>query len=400
MSKPLPHAILPLGDSAVYVEFSEVLDLEVNEAVQQLAAAVRAQEIGWLRDIVPALGGLALHFDPEHPELPAAPLDAARQLVDQCLRQPESAGDVAPRVVEIPVCYELEFAPDLEDVARQLGLSCDEVVRRHSGAEYRVLMVGFVPGHPYLGGLDTSLMVPRRSTPRARVAAGSISIANAQSSIYPFEIPGGWNLIGRTPVIMFDAGREPCCLLAPRDRVRFVPIECDRVCRECRRGWRGDRRQCSKKQALAGNSAVVLRPGMLSSVQDLGRPGLQHLGIVPGGVMDARAHQLANVLVGNSRNEATLEITMIGPELRFAESVLISLSGAQFDVTVNGEKCPQDRPVLLSAGARLHISHASLGGRAYLAIAGGIRVDKILGSRSTYLPAGIRWLAGSGPALG
>ncbi len=141
-------------------------------------------------------------------------------------------------------------------------------------------------------------------------------------------------------------------------------------------------------------SALVLRPGMLSSIQDLGRPGLQHLGIVPGGVMDAPAHQLANVLVGNSRNEATLEVTMIGPELKFTEPVLIALTGAQFDVTVNGEKCPQDRPVLLSAGARLHISHAFLGGRACLAIAGGIQVDTVLGSRSTYLPAGFGGLHG------
>lgn len=145
---------------------------------------------------------------------------------------------------------------------------------------------------------------------------------------------------------------------------------------------------------MSVKNAMVLRPGMLSSVQDLGRPGLQHLGIVPGGVMDARAHQLANVLVGNPRNQATLEITMIGPELLFAEPVLIALTGAQFDVTVNGEVCPQDRPVLLSAGARLHISHASLGGRAYLAVAGGIAVEPILGSRSTYLPAGFGGLLG------
>ncbi len=110
--------------------------------------------------------------------------------------------------------------------------------------------------------------------------------------------------------------------------------------------------------------------------------------------MDARAHELANVLVGNERNQATLEITMIGPELIFPEPVLIALSGAQFDVTVNGQRCPQDRPVLLSAGARLHISHAFLGGRAYLAIAGGIQVDPVLGSRSTYLPASFGGLQG------
>ncbi len=224
MQKHLPHAILPLGDSAAYVEFSETLDLEVNEAVQQLAARVSAQSVGWLRDIVPTLGGLALHFDVDHLDLPASPLDAARELIEACLRQPANPVESPRAVIEIPVCYEPEFAPDLPELAAQLGLASDEIARRHSAVEYRVLMVGFVPGHPYLGGLDASLFVPRRSTPRAKVPAGSISIANALSSIYPFEIPGGWNLIGRTPMVVFDARREPCCLLAARDRVRFVSI--------------------------------------------------------------------------------------------------------------------------------------------------------------------------------
>jgi inhibitor of KinA len=224
ISKTLPHAILPLGDGAVYIEFSQTLDLEVNEAVQQLAAAVRGHKVAWLRDIVPTLGGLALHFDPEHNALPASPIDATRQLIDLCLSQPtELVGESAP-LIELPVCYEREFAPDLDEIALKLGLSPEELVRRHCAARYRVLMMGFVPGHPYLGGLDASLVVPRRATPRAKVPAGSIAIANAQSSIYPFEIPGGWNLIGRTPMILFDALREPPCLLAPRDQVQFVPI--------------------------------------------------------------------------------------------------------------------------------------------------------------------------------
>jgi KipI family sensor histidine kinase inhibitor len=220
----IPHAILPLGDNAVYIEFSQKLDLEVNEAVQQLAAGVRSQSVPWLRDIVPTLGGLALHFDSDHLGLPESPIDACRQLIDVCLALPSIPDQASELVIEFPVCYEPEFAPDLDDVARQLGLSGDEVVRRHSSAQYRVLMMGFVPGHPYLGGLDPVLIVPRRATPRAKVAAGSVAIANAQSSIYPFEIPGGWNLIGRTPMILFDSARTSPCLLAPRNRVRFVPI--------------------------------------------------------------------------------------------------------------------------------------------------------------------------------
>lgn len=219
-----PLGILPLGDGAAYVEFSETLDLQVNAVVQRLAAAVRARGVPWLRDIVPALGGLALHFDPEHPELPAAALQASAALVDECLRKGLPDLEAVGREIELPVCYERELALDLDDVAARAGLMPDEVVRRHAAREYHVLMMGFAPGLPYLGGLDPALAVPRRATPRAEVPAGSIAIANEQSVVYPYAIPGGWSVIGRTPLVLFDARRDPPSLLAPGDRVRIVPV--------------------------------------------------------------------------------------------------------------------------------------------------------------------------------
>jgi len=221
---PRPLGVLPLGDCAAYVEFSETLDLAVNQVVQRLAAAVRARAVPWLRDVVPALGGLALHFDPGHPELPAAPLEASAALVDDCLRKGLPDADAVGREVALPVCYDPEFALDLAEVAARAKLAPDEVVRRHAAREYHVLMMGFAPGLPYLGGLDPKLAVPRRASPRAEVPAGSIAIANEQSVAYPYGIPGGWSVIGRTPLVLFDAQRDPPSLLAPGDRVRIVPI--------------------------------------------------------------------------------------------------------------------------------------------------------------------------------
>jgi inhibitor of KinA len=122
------------------------------------------------------------------------------------------------------VCYEPEFGLDLGDIALRVGLSVEEVIRRHSTAEYRVLMMGFVPGGPYMGGLDPAINLPRRTTPRTQVIQGSVALANLQVVIYPFTTPGGWHIVGRTPSLLFDANRESACLLAPRDRVRFVPI--------------------------------------------------------------------------------------------------------------------------------------------------------------------------------
>jgi KipI family sensor histidine kinase inhibitor len=219
-----PIAIRPLGDSAAYIEFSETLDLEVNAVVQRLALVVHGRGLPWLRDVVPALGGLALHFDPDYPDLHGEPLQVAANLVGECLKEVGPVGVDVLRTVEVPVCYEAQFAPDIEEVAKQTRLSVEEVARLHAAGDYRVLMIGFAPGHAYMGGLDEKLAVPRRPTPRAVVAAGSVAIANDQTVIYPYAISGGWSVIGRTPLAVFDAGRQEPSLLAPADRVRFRAI--------------------------------------------------------------------------------------------------------------------------------------------------------------------------------
>jgi KipI family sensor histidine kinase inhibitor len=213
--------VVPLGDLAAYVEFSRTLDLQVNELAQRLAAAIEQRRVPWIHDVVPALGGVALHFDPS---FDGNPLEAAALLVDECLRKGLPRARDIGRDLEVPVCYDEEFAPDLEEVAQKTRLSRDEVVRRHAASAFRVLMIGFAPGHPYIGGLDPKLAVPRRATPRAVVPAGSIAIANVQTVVYPYAISGGWSVIGRTPLTIFDAGRAEPSLFAAGDRVKFFPI--------------------------------------------------------------------------------------------------------------------------------------------------------------------------------
>ncbi len=217
-------AIVPLGDKAVLAEFSETLDVAVNVHIQRVAKAIQLRALPWVRDVVPALGSLALHFDRAKMPPGAAPLASAAALVADCLARPLPDLDEHTRTIELPVCYEGEFAPDLAEVAQRCGVSTADVARLHAGSSHRVLMVGFVPGHPYIGGLDPKLSVPRRATPRPRVVTGSIAIANAQTVVYPFTTPGGWSIIGRTPVSIFDARRDPPSLMSPGDRVRFVPI--------------------------------------------------------------------------------------------------------------------------------------------------------------------------------
>jgi inhibitor of KinA len=214
--------VVPLGDLAAYGEFSRTLDLEVNALVQRLAVAVQARGVPFIRDVVPALGGLALHFEPD---FDGNCVEVATELIELCLKEGVSAFEDVLRTVQVPVCYEPEFAPDMEEVAQKTRLSVMEVQERHAAAEYRVLMMGFAPGHAYMGGLDAKLSVPRRATPRAIVAAGSIAIANEQTVVYPYAIPGGWNVIGRTPLAVFDTARQEPSLFAAGDRVRFRAID-------------------------------------------------------------------------------------------------------------------------------------------------------------------------------
>lgn len=195
----------------------------MNAALPAVAAALRSRAPVWVSDVVPALGGVALHFDTARSELPAEPLEAATALVEECLKL-AAQSRMATREVVVPVCYHPRFALDIVEVSEKTGIAPEDIPQRHCGTEHYVLMVGFAPGQPYIGGLDPGLALPRRATPRARVPAGSVAIANVQTAVYPHEISGGWNVIGRTPLIVFDPARDPPSLFAPGDRVKFVPI--------------------------------------------------------------------------------------------------------------------------------------------------------------------------------
>ena len=211
--------IHPYGDSAVIVYLGSQLDRSVNQQVHALASRVMRAQLPGICEVVPGYISLVIHFDPLQTSLPAV-MDGVNDLHASLGQQPLPQA----RRVEIPVCYGGEWGPDLDFVARHAGLTTAEVIRRHAAAEYTVYMMGFLPGFPYLGGLDVSIAAPRLETPRRRVPAGSVGIAGEQTGIYPLASPGGWRLIGRTEVALFDLTARPPCLLAPGDQVQFIPI--------------------------------------------------------------------------------------------------------------------------------------------------------------------------------
>lgn len=211
--------VVPAGDAALVAEFAAAIDPAINRRVTGLAAAVRARWGAVLRDVVVGYCTVTVFFDPllvDAPWLAAELQTAAAEPADE--RAAEG------RVVHVPVCYEGELAPDLDEVAAFGGCTRDEVVALHAAGDYRVYMVGFVPGFAYLAEVDARIRAPRRATPRTAVPAGSVAIAGAQTGIYPSATPGGWNIIGRAAMRPYDPARVPPLLLRAGDTVRFQPI--------------------------------------------------------------------------------------------------------------------------------------------------------------------------------
>ena len=211
--------IVCAGDAALVVELPARLDVETSSRVVGLAAAVRRRFGPLVRDAVVGYHTLTVYFDPLAVDGRWLETELAGITAD-----PAPAPEAPGAAIEVPVCYGGDLGPDLPSVAAQIGGTEQEVVDLHSGREYRVFVVGFVPGFAYMGPVDPRLDLPRRSTPRTRVPAGSVAIAAGQTGIYPMETPGGWHLIGRTTVRPFDEGRAEPVLFRPGDRVTFRPI--------------------------------------------------------------------------------------------------------------------------------------------------------------------------------
>ncbi len=219
--------LFPLGDAAVVVQFGDSISPTVQAAVQTFAAQLAQHPFVGLRECVPAFATLTVYYDPWRLSAPGQcpPFERVCELLRQRLRAvPTALAEATAPPVEIPVCYGGDLGPDLAAVARHTGLTPTEIIARHAAPTYLVYMLGFAPGFPYLGGLDARLATPRRATPRPLVPAGAVGIAGAQTGIYSLPTPGGWQLIGRTPLRLFDPAADPPALLRAGQQLRFVPI--------------------------------------------------------------------------------------------------------------------------------------------------------------------------------
>ncbi|HZL84111.1 MAG TPA: 5-oxoprolinase subunit PxpB [Candidatus Krumholzibacteria bacterium] len=404
--------IVAASDHSTLVVFADEPGVELQGDILRLTRTLLGEAAPFVRNVHPGHASILVSFDP-HMRSPAA----MQAWLEERLQHLSDVDLPTPRTIEIPVCYGNDFGPDLNTVASMHELSEDEVVAIHSRALYRVDFLGFSPGFPYLAGLPPELATPRLAAPRTHVAAGSVAIGGTHTGVYPLASPGGWRLIGRTPLRLFRPEATPPSLLQMGDHVRFRPIspaefatlaprhdDPSAAIEPARSRTHADApRKAQSSAEQAPNSVTVEKPGFLASTQDLGRFGAAHLGVSASGAADPLAFRLGNWLVGNVGDGTALELTLVGGTFVFHQETCIALTGSDFGALLeeagasgSSRSLPPWRAIRVAAGSRLVLGHARDGARGYLCVAGGFEVPRFLGSASTHFQSG---LGGLGRAL-
>jgi len=340
-------------DGAALLEYPGEPDASANRAAVAVARALSLRRPAGLLDTVPGARTLLVLFDPEVLEHAAA---------EELLLRIDAVHEEAhARTVRLPALYGGEEGPDLDALAARAGLPPDELVRLHTAAEHRVAFLGFAPGFPYMTGAPAPFRAPRLATPRVRVPAGSVAVADGYTGIYPRESPGGWHLVGRIAQRLFDPEATPPSLLLPGDRVVFEAVDAIQFAESSRVPPRTDASPAAGSPVLR-----VVAPGAATIVQGGPRYGAASLGVPAGGAMDLPALAEANALVGNALAAAGLEIAVAGPELEVLAPLRAAVAG-EIDCAPAGPW-----PRSLRAGDRVKLGLVRDGLRAYLSVDGGI----------------------------
>lgn len=376
--------IQPAGDTGLLVGFGQHIDPAVNDRVLALRAALletEAMKTGLIVDLVPGYSSLLVLYNPitiAYADVKALLLETVASLVHERFAE--------GRHISLSVDYDPAHGLDQERLMQHTGLTREELIARHSQVPYKVYMLGFLAGFPYLGGLDPSLHTPRLESPRLRLEEGSVGIAGGQTGVYTVASPGGWNIIGKTQHKLFDPSQPDPFLLEAGDTLTFIASKEPFLKIEGQK-----KRPIKRGQSLTKDITRplfrVIQPGLQASIQDYGRFGYLSYGISNAGVMDRDCYRALLALLDDYTSSkepslAVLEWVLSGPELESLDRGWIALGGSVNDATLNQQPLVPWRIYAIKAGDRIRLgtTHQSL--RAYLAVKGGFATAVDLGSRS------------------
>lgn len=379
--------IVPISETALCVVFGNRLDKMIHQRLMALNKILLDNTFEGLVETVPAYSTLTVYYEPLKIQNESkSPYQWVKQYVENLWDKKMTLTQVQEKsLIQIPVCYDEEFGYDLMELADEKGVSKRQIIHWHLQEIYQVYMLGFTPGFAYMGEVNSKLATPRKKNPRTKVSAGSVGIAVNQTGIYPLDTPGGWQIIGRTPLTLFDLRKKNPFLLKAGDRVKFYEIsreEFDKI----------QSNDYSYKNNIDLESPIgdvkVLKQGIFSTLQDKGRMGFQSFGVPISGAMDWRAYQYANYLVGNSSGAAVIECTMGSLSLLFQSEAEIALTGGGTS-TLNGNAIEFYTSIPCDKNAILEIKYASNGLRTYLAVAGAWKGNLLMNSQSVYTKANV-----------
>jgi len=393
------YRIFPVGDSALVIDYGNIIDISVHKKIVALFHYIRKNPPEAVVEAAPAYSSLYVHYDVFFLRKKNQRLTAYEQIkvqMEKIINNKLAGESTEPRLIQIPVCYDDEFGIDLKTIAGKKNISPDEIVRIHYSKTYHVFMLGFLPGFAYMGEVDEKIAVSRHQQPRKKIDAGSVGIAGKQTGIYPLSSPGGWQIIGRTPLKLFDApvytsgndneSSAHLTLLQPGDMVNFYPINRQEYL-TIQNEAAGRDGAPSLSTGKSSPGMTILKAGLLDTVQDGGRYGYQHLGINPGGAMDVFSFRKANILAGNKPGVAALELFFPAAEILFEQDTLAAVAGANFEPEINGNKTKINYPFFIRKGDVLRFRKPVSGNCCYLALHGGLDVVQWLGSASTNIKA-------------
>ena len=363
-----------------YLRFGEGIDEAANKRALGLMRALLEEPHPAITDLIPGYASLYVEYDARL---------AREGEIRAYLAGKEPRYEESPREVEIPVRYD---GPDLSDLADWAGISEEEVVRRHAGRTYRVYAVGFLPGFPFLAPVDEKIARPRLPRPRREVYPHAVGVAGRQTGIYPLKSPGGWNLIGRALVAVYDPARKKPFLLAPGDRVRFVEAEGEPP---------PEPEGISLLETEPEKPVLrVLEEGLVDLVVDSGRRMGGRFGLAKSGPLDPLSFAVANRLLANPPDAPALEVSLKGPRLEVLADAVFAYAGFGLVPRLDGEEVPPFTSFLAKKGQVLDFLPKGHGARGYLAVMGGLAAREFWGSRSVDLRAKVGRPLRAGDVLG